>query len=241
MPATSDAVDHLVVAIDGPAAAGKTTVASQTARRLDALYFDTGAVYRALTLAALERGVPPGDGLRLAGLARHLNLDVRPPSRDDGRLYDVWLEERDVTWDVRSADVDRAVSEVSAHPAVRKELLGVQRRIGRSGRVVMAGRDIGTVVMPRADVKVWLDASLEERARRRQAELAARGEDRDLAAVRREIAERDRQDAERAAAPMTPAPDAVVIETDGLTIAEVVDRVVDLVVAARHSHRPAHG
>lgn len=237
----SGVVDHLVVAIDGPAAAGKTTVASAVARRLDALYFDTGVVYRALTLAALERGVPPGDALRLAGLARHLTIAVRPPSADDGRLYDVWLEGRDVTWAVRSPEVDRAVSEVSAHPAVRRELLGIQRRIGRSGRVVMTGRDVGTVVMPDADLKVWLDASPEERARRRQAELAGRGSARDLAVVQAEMAARDRQDATRSVAPMAPAPDAIVVDTDGLSIDRVVDRVVELAEAAAGQRRRPHG
>jgi cytidylate kinase len=230
-----------VVAIDGPAAAGKTTVASKAARRLDALYFDTGAVYRALTLAALEHGIPPGDALRLAGLARRLRIEVRSPSHDDGRLYDVWLEGRDVTWAIRSPEVDRAVSEVSAHPAVRRELLGVQRRIGRSGRVVMTGRDVGTVVMPDADVKIWLDASLEERARRRQAELTGRGTPRDLVDVRWEMAERDRFDATRATSPMRPAEYAVVIQTDPLTIGQVVDRVVALATAAERGRRPAHG
>ncbi|HUZ00420.1 MAG TPA: (d)CMP kinase [Thermomicrobiaceae bacterium] len=239
MGATSGAADHLVVAIDGPAAAGKTTVASAAARRLDALYFDTGVIYRALTLAALERGVPPADALRLAGLARHLKIEVRPPSRADGRLYDVWLEGRDVTWDVRSTDVDRAVSEVSAHPAVRRELLGIQRRIGRSGRVVLTGRDVGTAVLPEANVKIWLDASLDERARRRQAELALRGTERDLAVVRAEMADRDRLDATRSSAPMAPAADAVRLDTDGLTVDEVVERIVELAEAAERGR--VHG
>lgn len=220
--------DHLVIAIDGPAAAGKTAVGSAVARRLDALYFDTGVVYRALTQAALERQVDPNDGLRLAGLAATLEITVAPPSQQDGRLYDVRLEGQDVTWAIRAAEVDRNVSAVSAHPAVRRALLGVQRRIGRSGRVVMAGRDIGTVVMPNADLKVWLDASLDERARRRQQELARRGLDRPLEEIREEMERRDRLDAGRASAPMRVAPDAVVIDTDGRSIAQVVDEIVRL-------------
>jgi len=220
--------DRLVVAIDGPAAAGKTTVASAAARRLDALFFDTGVIYRALTLAALRHGVAPEDGLRLAGLARHLDIQVRPPSQPDGRFYDVWLEGEDVTQQLRDPEVDRAVSAVSAHPAVRRALLDVQRRIARSGRVVLTGRDIGTVVVPDADVKIWLDASLEERARRRQRDLAAQGIERSLDEVMEEMERRDRADAERAIAPMKPAKDAVVIVTDGRSIEEVVEEIVRL-------------
>lgn len=214
-------------------------MAVDVARRLDALYFDTGVVYRALTLAALEHGVPPQDALRLAGLASHLDIRVTPPSTADGRLYDVWLEGRDVTWDIRSAEVDRAVSEVSAHPQVRRALMGIQRRIGHSaGRVVMVGRDIGTVVMPRADLKIWLDASLDERARRRQHELELRGIHRSFDEIRAEMAARDRFDAEREAAPMRPAPDAISIDTDGRTVADVADIIVGL-AGARGGSAPA--
>lgn len=220
--------DRLVVAIDGPAAAGKTTVASAAARRLDALFFDTGVIYRALTLAALRHGVAPEDGLRLAGLARHLDIQVKPPSQPDGRFYDVWLEGEEVTQQLRDPEVDRAVSAVSAHPAVRRALLDVQRRIARSGRVVLTGRDIGTVVVPDADVKIWLDASLEERARRRQRDLAAQGIERSLDEVMEEMERRDRADAERAIAPMKPAKDAVVIVTDGRSVEEVVEEIVRL-------------
>lgn len=208
-------------------------MASAAARRLDALFFDTGVVYRALTLAALEYGVPPEDALRLAGLAAQLDIRVTPPSRQDGRFYDVWLEGRDVTEEIRSAAVDRAVSVVAAHPAVRRALLDVQRRIGRSGRVVMTGRDIGTVVMPDADLKIWLDASPEERARRRQRDLARQGIHRSVEEIMEELARRDRLDAERPVAPMAPARDAVVIVTDGRTVDEVVDEIVRLAEGKR--------
>lgn len=227
--------DRLVIAIDGPAAAGKTTVASAVARRLDALFFDTGVIYRALTLAALERGVNPENGLRLAGLARHLDIQVLPASSADGRLYDVWMEGRDVTWEIRSAEVDRAVSAVSAHRDVRRILLGVQRRIGQSGRVVMTGRDVGTAVMPNADLKIWLDASPGERVRRRQVELAQRGISRSLEEIRAELSARDSFDASRVASPMKPAPDSVVIDTDGRSIDEVVSAIVELVGARMSS------
>lgn len=151
-----------------------------------------------------------------------------PPSSADGRQYDVWVDGRDVTWEVRDPSVDRAVSPVSAHPGVRAGLLQLQRDIGRSGRVVMPGRDIGTVVMPDADLKVWLDASLEERAKRRQQELAERGVQAPLDEVRAEMRVRDRYDSSRAEAPMEPSPDAVVITTDGHTVDDVVDEILAL-------------
>ncbi|HET7142144.1 MAG TPA: (d)CMP kinase [Candidatus Limnocylindria bacterium] len=223
-----EAAEALVVTIDGPAAAGKSTVASEVASRIDALYFDTGVVYRALALAALERGIAPGDGARLAELATDLDLRVTPPTQP-GRLYDVWLDGRDVTQALRQPAVDHIVSEVSAHPSVRQALLALQRQIGRSGpRVVMVGRDIGTVVMPHAQVKIWLEASLEERARRRWLELERQGGSRQLAEVRAEMERRDRADGARPVAPMRPAPNAVVIDTDGKTIEEVAGEIVAL-------------
>lgn len=223
--------DRLVVAIDGPAASGKTTVGSAVAERLGGLFFDTGVVYRALTLAAIEHQVEPSAALRLAGLARHLQLDVRPPSQADGRLYDVWLEGVDVTWAIRAAAVDRSVSEVSSHPVVRKELLGLQRRIAHGGRVVMVGRDIGTVIVPNADVKVWLDAGLQVRARRRQRELTERGVDRSVDELARELAERDTGDARKEMGAMRRAEDAVAIDTTGMSVEDVVSEIVELVLA----------
>jgi cytidylate kinase len=221
--------DSIVVAIDGPGGVGKTTVAAEVARRIGGFYFDTGVVYRALALIALERGVGLDDEARLAMLARALSIRVTPPSRQDGRRYDVWLDGRDITWDIRAPEIDRAASHVASFPQVRAALLPIQRAIGRSSRVVMAGRDIGTVVMPDAPVKVWLDASLEERARRRQRDLEARGIVVSREAVVAELAERDRRDAERAVAPMRPARDAVVIDTDGRSVEDVVGLVLELI------------
>ena len=218
--------ERFVIAIDGPAASGKSSVAAEVARRLDALIFDTGAVYRALTLAALDQGVSPEDGDALAALIDQVEISVIPPSELDGRQYDVRIDGRDVTWEVRDPAVDRAVSPVSAHARVRAGLLELQREIGRSGRVVMPGRDIGTVVMPDADLKIWLDASLDERARRRQRELEERGVDVSLDVVREEMEIRDRYDSSREEAPMEPARDAFVIETSGKTIEEVIDEVI---------------
>jgi CMP/dCMP kinase len=220
--------DRFVIAIDGPAASGKSTVAAAVARCLDALIFDTGAVYRALTLAALERDISPYDGPRLARLIDEIDIAVVPPSSGDGRQYDVLIDGRDVTWAVRDQRVDRAVSPVSAHAEVRRGLLDLQRNIGRSGRVVMPGRDIGTVVMPDADLKIWLDASIDERARRRQLELAERGIDVSLDEVRSEMRSRDVFDSSRAEAPMEPASDSVVIATGGRTVEDIVRQILDL-------------
>ncbi len=178
---------------------------------------------------ASEQGVPPDDADRLAELAQGLALRVDPPSVADGRLYDVHLDGRDVTWQIRTPEIDRLASVVSSHPAVRRALLRIQRDIARDGRVVMAGRDIGTVVMPDAPVKIWLHASLEERARRRQRELAARGIERSFEEIVAELAERDQRDATRAVAPMRPAEDAIVVDTDGRSIEDVVETVVAIV------------
>ncbi len=219
----------LVIAIDGPAAAGKTTVANELSHRISALLFDTGSIYRALALVALERGIDPNDAVALAKAAKSLPIRIELPSANDGRASDVLVDHRDVTWAIRSPDVDRIVSRVSAHREVRDALLEVQRSIGRSGRVVMVGRDIGTVVMPDADFKIWLDASLEERARRRVLDLQRIGKPRSYEQVRDDMAARDGIDSGRSVAPMKAAADAVVIITDGLTASQVVDRIIELI------------
>lgn len=164
----------MTVAIDGPAASGKTTLALHLAEALGYLYFDTGVMYRAVTLAALELGVDLEDAPALSRLAESLKIDVQPPSVDDSRPADIFLDGRDVTWEIRSPQVDAHVSQVSAHKGVRQALTEQQRRIGLRGDVVMVGRDIGTVVLPEADLKLYLDASVDEHARRRFDELQAR-------------------------------------------------------------------
>src|SRR3990172_2999604 len=161
----------LTIAIDGPAASGKSTLAQALAQRLGYLYFDTGAMYRAVTLAALRRGLNMADEATLAEVAREVVIDLRPASQTDGRLNDVFMDGEDCTWAIRTKEVDAAVSAVSAFPSVRRALTEQQQRIGRRGAVVMAGRDIGTVVLPGADLKIFLDASLQERAKRRSAAL----------------------------------------------------------------------
>lgn len=215
-----------VIAIDGPAGSGKSTLGLELARRLGYLYFDTGVLYRALTWLALQRRSDLNDGEALASLARDLDLDVRPPTVDDGRLYTVTAGQLDITWAIREPHVDANVSLVAAQPAVRAALLPAQRGIAARGKVVIVGRDIGTVVAPNAALKVYLEASLEVRARRRQIDLEARGHrDASIEDVRADLAERDRVDAGREAAPLAVAADAVVVENDRASIPQMVDRL----------------
>lgn len=218
-----------IIAIDGPAASGKSTLAFFLAKELGYLYFDTGVMYRAITWAAQQQGIPVSDERAITDLAERLQIDVCPPSRDDGRPCDVLVDGEDVTWVIRSPEVEVCVSQVSAYPGVRKAMTVQQRRIGKRGKVVMVGRDIGTVVLPEAELKIYLDASVEERASRRYAEVRGRGEkaslDEILAAMRR----RDKIDSTRPVAPLRAAADAIRIDSDGLTIEEVLQRVRDLI------------
>ena len=220
-----------IIAIDGPAASGKSTIAAALARKLDYLYFDTGVMYRAATWAALDRGVTISDEAAVTALTESLQIDVKPPSVNDGRQYDVVCDGADVTWSIRSPEVDAHVSPVSVYPGVRSALSAQQRRIGLRGRVVMVGRDIGTVVLPEAPLKVYLDASAEERARRRYREVQARGDrSQTYEDILDNVKRRDAIDSGRATAPLRVAPDAVVIDSTGLTVDEVVARVEQLIV-----------
>ena len=222
-----------VIAIDGPAASGKSTVGKLVAQKLGFLLFDTGALYRAVTLAALERGIPIADEARISELARNIHIDLIPATCKDGRPYTVLVDGEDVTWDIRSEPVDAHVSTVSAYPGVREALKHQQRRIARRGNVVMVGRDIGTVVFTEAPLKVYLDASPEVRAWRRYEELRERGEGADFQEILAGVRHRDRIDSTRATAPLAIADDAVVIDTDHLSIEEVVNAIVEL---ARQRH-----
>jgi cytidylate kinase len=179
------------ITIDGPAGAGKSTLGALLAERLGYLYFDTGVMYRALTWAALRRRLDLHDGAALAALARRLRIELLAPALDDGRQYTVLADGEDVTWAIRSPEVDRNVSLVSSYPDVRVELVRRQREIGLRGGVVMVGRDIGTVVMPEAPLKIYLEASLDERARRRYEDIRARGAAPSLDAVRADVSRRD--------------------------------------------------
>jgi CMP/dCMP kinase len=219
-----------IIAIDGPAASGKSTIANALARKLNYLYFDTGVMYRAATWAALDRGVAISDEAAVTTLTKSLQIDVKPPSINDGRQYDVLCNGVDVTWAIRSPEVDASVSPVSVYPGVRSALTAQQRRIGLRGNVVMVGRDIGTVVLPEAPLKIYLDASAEERAKRRYAEVQARGDpSQTYEAILENVKRRDAIDSSRATAPLRRAPDAVIINSTHLSIDEVIARVEQLI------------
>ncbi|MBA2468213.1 MAG: (d)CMP kinase [Chloroflexia bacterium] len=226
-------LDHRqVIAIDGPAAAGKSTVARLLADRIGAMLFDTGALYRAVTLAAARAGISPGDGQALAGLTRRLRIEIAPASIDDGRQVDVLLDGEDVTWAIRTADIDARVSEVSAHPAVRDALLDAQRSITGGVKVVMVGRDIGTVVIPQAGAKIYLKASAAERARRRLAELQGRCIEATFEQVLDDLNARDAYDSSRETAPLAAANDAIVVDTDNRPVEEIVNEIQRIAEAA---------
>ena len=214
-----------MVAIDGPAASGKSTIGNQLAERWGYLFFDTGVMYRAVTWLALQNNISTNDELAVSKLAYEVNIDVLPPSKEDGRDYDVLADGIDVTWYIRKPKVDKKVSRVSTYPEVRKALTIQQRRIGLRGNVVMVGRDIGTVVLPEADLKIYLDASEEERARRRYQQRIDRGENADYEEILKIVKKRDRIDSTREVAPLCVADDAVTINTDDKEVSEVLSEI----------------
>ncbi len=217
------------IAVDGPAASGKSTVGQSLAERLGYLYFDTGVMYRAVTWAALERDVPVDNEKAITAVAEGLEIEVTDATRRDGRQFTVFADGVDVTWAIRAPAVDANVSAVSAYRGVRRALVVKQRRIAAGRRVVMVGRDIGTVVLPEADLKIYLDATVKERARRRWLEMRERGSPPDLQTVLSSMRRRDRIDSTREISPLRPAEDAVRIDTTDLTVEEVVDRTERLV------------
>src|SRR2546425_12076838 len=214
-----------IVAIDGPVGAGKSTVARAVAQRLRFRYVDTGAMYRSVAWAALQRGIRLGDERAVTALAQSLQIDFVT----DLEGQRVLVDGVDVTDLIRTPQVSDGASVVSVYPGVRVALVAVQRRLGADGGVVMEGRDIGTVVFPDAEIKVFLDASLDERARRRFEEMKARGAAGDLESVRKAEEERDHRDRTRNHSPLRVAPDAVVIDSTGIPADEVVARIVQLV------------
>jgi cytidylate kinase len=217
-----------IIAIDGPAASGKSTIGKRLADELGYLFFDTGLMYRAITWLALQRRISLGDEAAITALAESVPIEVQPPSQADGRACDVIVEGVDITWETRRPEVDANVSVVSAYPGVRRALSAQQRRIGQRGEVVMVGRDIGTVVLPEADLKIYLDASAEERARRRYDEIIARGENADYDEILAKVIERDRIDSTRDVAPLKAAEDAIIVDSDNLNAEEVFQQIFSL-------------
>jgi cytidylate kinase len=207
----------VIIAIDGGVASGKSAVGRRVAEALGLRFVDSGLMYRAVTRLAAERGIDPHDSEAVTKLAESMKL------RLDGER--IWADGTELTQGIYDADHADALPAISAIPGVRRALVAQQRLLGQGG-VVMAGRDIGTVVFPDADHKIFLTASLGEKVRRRAAQYERRGEHVDEEAMRREVEARDRVDTQRAVAPLRPAPDAVIIETDGLSIDDVVDLIV---------------
>jgi cytidylate kinase len=215
---------RLIVAIDGPAGAGKSTVAGRVAAHFGLLNLETGAMYRAFALKAMEKGIAPDNDAALEQMAAVTSIALEPTPTGNRVL----LDGTDVTARVRDAEVTKAASLVSVHPAIRRWMVDLQRKLGENGGIVMEGRDIGTVVFPHADIKIFLDASPEARGERRYEQSGRAGSQE---AILREIRERDQRDKNREQSPLRPAPDAVVIDSTHLTLEEVVSKVEELITA----------
>lgn len=214
------------MAIDGPASAGKSTVAKLVAKRFNYVYCDTGAMYRVVTLAALRKGLSMDDTDQIVRLAQQIKISFQPGDPEQR----VFLDRDEVTQDIRQGEIDKNVSAVAAIPAVRTEMTNQQRKIAQAGGIVMDGRDIGTTVLPKAPVKIFMVATAHERARRRYVENKAKGiATASLAELQKEIELRDQKDSTRAVSPLTQAPDAVRLDTTNLSIDQVVDEISKII------------
>mgnify|MGYP001362384729 CR=1 FL=1 len=225
--------DKPIITIDGPSGAGKSTISRLLAKRLGFIYLDTGALYRAVAFTLIRRGFS-GEEQEISGFCRDMNLAVKERS---GRLY-VFVDGEDVTAKLRTEEIGLMASRVSAVPEVRKALLPVQRGIAKDGGVVAEGRDMGTIVFPEAQIKFYLDASLKERVGRRYRELIERGESTSPQEVETDMLLRDRQDQERAIAPLRPSPDAVIVDSTNHAILQIVDIMMGIIENTLH-HRQA--
>lgn len=221
------------IAVDGPAGSGKSTLSFAVAQRIGYLFVDTGAFYRAITLLALENQIDPRDSDRVVALARRVRFDMTPDLGNDGRQYTLLADGRDITPAIHSPQVDAHVSVVAADAGVRSAMLDVQRGLAMRGRVIMAGRDIGTVVLPDADLKIYVDASLDKRAERRYRQRLCGGEPADLESIREGLRRRDEIDSGREVAPLLRAPDAVYLDTSAMTLDEAIEAVYQIVVQWR--------
>jgi len=217
-----------IIAIDGPAASGKSTLGLRLANALGYLFFDTGVMYRAVTWLALQRDIDLRDEEAVTALVEKTQIDVAPASSADGRACDVLIDGKDITWETRLPEVEANVSVVSAYRGVRSALSQQQRRIGQRGKVVMVGRDIGTVVLPEADLKIYLDATAGERAQRRYDEIIARGGAADYNEILLKVIERDHIDSTRDVAPLKAAEDAVALDSDKMNADDVFEKVMAL-------------
>lgn len=215
----------MIIAIDGPAGAGKTTTAREVAKQLGFSYLDTGAMYRALTWVAMQRHISPSDGVSLTALAQNFPLEFKP---HDGQNK-VFVDGVEVTNEIRTPEVTKAVSEVSAHKGVRDAMVQKQRELGQHGSIVAEGRDTTTVVFPRAQVKVFLDATVRQRAERRLKDLERMGLASSVEEQEADINRRDNYDSSRTHSPLTRAADAVVVDTSLLTIEQQVEMIVSFV------------
>lgn len=224
---------RVIVAIDGPAGSGKSTLARRIAARLGYVYIDTGAMYRAIALWALRNGTPTGDLLKLEALAASADIGLTPDNR-------VWLNGEDVSALIRTEEISQAASAVSKIAGVRRALVAKQRAMAESASVVMEGRDIGSVVFPDAQVKVFIDADPRVRSERRLKELLARGESADPEEVARRMAERDRQDSERETAPLIQAPDAVYLDSSSLTLDQAEEAILRIVREKTSNGKEVH-
>ena len=216
------------IAIDGPAASGKTTIGTLVANKIGYMCLDTGIMYRAVAFQALKEDIQISDEIAVTSLAERIEIDILPASSADGRQFDVMINGEDHTWDIRTAAVNATVSEVSVYPGVRRAMTVQQRRIAEKGKIVMLGRDIGTVVLPDAELKIYLDASVEVRAQRRYIEDLSHGKDACLEDVISSLRHRDEIDSGRAVAPLKAAEDAVIIDSDKMTVYDVVEFVMGL-------------
>lgn len=218
-----------VITIDGPAASGKSSVGLILAKKLGYLFLDTGIMYRAVTWAAINEHIAINDEEEISKLAERLVIQIKPQTVSDGRINDVFVGKIDVTWKIREPEVNENVSQVSKYSRVRNALTKQQREFGSTGKIVMAGRDIGTIVMPEAGLKIFLEASVKERAVRRYNEDITRGKEIILEDVIRNVAMRDEIDSNRKFAPLIPAKDAIIINTDGKEVAEVVNEILAII------------